>query len=57
MTEIEVRGNAMLQELAMQRTVLGDRAVALAAENALLQAQVKELTDRVALLEKQKAPQ
>lgn len=48
----EIRVNAMLQELAIQRSVMGDRAANLAADNAVLRAEVDGLKKRVAELEK-----
>lgn len=47
----EIRVNAMLQELAIQRSVMGDRAANLAADSAMLRAEVEKLRKRVAELE------
>lgn len=53
MNDLEIRGNAMLLELAAQRAALGDRAANLAADNALLRVQIEALKARVGELEKQ----
>lgn len=52
MNDLELRGNAMLQELGIQRRMLGDRAAELAAENAALQAEIERLKKLVEALEK-----
>jgi hypothetical protein len=52
MSEIERRANAMLQEIAAQRIMLGDRAVNLAGDNALLRAEIDDLKSKLAELEK-----
>lgn len=49
--ELETRANAMLQELANQRGILGDRAASIAAANAVLAAENEKLKARIAELE------
>lgn len=52
MTKEEIKINALLQELATQRMLLGDRAVNLAGEIAVLQAENSALKARLVELEK-----
>ena len=54
MTDIEIKANAMLQELSVQRQMLGDRATLLAFELALARAEIFSLKEE---LKKLKAPQ
>ena len=46
--EVVLRQNAALQELSMQHSALLSRAMQLAAENAALQARVRELEKKTA---------
>lgn len=48
---IEIRVNAMLQELAGQVSAIGSRAANLAAQNALLATENESLKKRIAELE------
>jgi len=43
MNEMEIRFNALLQELQAQRDVLGARAANCAAENAILKQKIADL--------------
>lgn len=52
MTDLELRANAMLQEITTQRALLGDRAANFAADNAQLRALVEALKARISELEK-----
>lgn len=56
MNDLEIRANAIGHELAMQRSMLGDRAANLAADNAELRAENAALKKRVADLEKPTGP-
>ncbi len=49
---IELRANAMLQELSVQRFILGDRAANIAVELAEARAEIEKLNARIAELEK-----
>lgn len=52
MTESEIKVNALLRELADQRSLLGDRCASLAAANAILTAENVELKKQIDGLEK-----
>lgn len=49
--DIQAQVDAMAQEFAAQRNVLGDRAVQLAAVNAQLRVEIEVLKKRIAELE------
>lgn len=49
--DLELRANAMVQELANQRAILGDRAAAYAADNAALKVEIAGLKKRIAELQ------
>ena len=57
MNNLELRVQAICQELANQRSILGERAANFAADNAELRAEVEALKARIAELEKPEAPQ
>ena len=46
MNEIEIKANAMLSELTEQRNILGNRCAQLAAELAVANARIVELTPK-----------
>jgi cell division protein FtsB len=50
--DIQAQVDAMALEFANQRSLLGDRAVQLAAVNAQLRAEIETLKKRIAELEK-----
>jgi cell division protein FtsB len=52
MNELELRATAIAREISNQRAFLGDRAANLAADNAMLLAEVEKLKARIAELEK-----
>lgn len=52
MNETDIRINATLQEIAAQRSILGDRGANLAAELAALKAENAELKKKLAELGK-----
>lgn len=55
--QIEIRGNALINELANQRSMLGDRAAELAAELAQVKVELHAAKARIADLEKKDAPE
>ena len=55
--DIDAQVQAMAQEFAAQRAILGDRAVQLATVNVQLKAELDAARKRIAELEKPDSPQ